>query len=184
MTSTAMAIVKTVIGYFLGFIALAVFAWLSFSQGKPTEATWRFAFMVSGAIAVAELFVLVYLISKPANRLVIAANIYLALGGLAFAFDQEWFLRKYEQLGLSAILLLMFVVGIVSTIFSSAGFVGTTGDRIRTRQASYILIALVALGVVVAQTYPAIHKGAGVAIITALAFSNRALRAWVYRAKK
>jgi hypothetical protein len=179
-----MPTIKTVIGYFLGFIALAVFASLAFGRGTPTEATWRVAFMIAGALAIAELLVLIFAFIKPANRLIIAANIYLALGGLAFALDQEWFLRRYEQLGLSAILLLMFLVGIFSTVFSPAGFVGATGNPARVRQASYVLIALVALGVVVAQTYPAIHKGAGVAIITALAFSNRALRAWVIRTRK
>jgi predicted membrane protein len=107
----------------------------------------------------------------------------LALGGLAFVLNQEWFLRKYEQLGLNAILSLMFLVGVLSTSFSKAGFVGVVGSPIRTRQASYILLALVAIGLVVAQSYPAIHKGAGVAIITALALSNRVLRIWVKRTK-
>jgi hypothetical protein len=178
-----MSALKAIVAYFLGFIALAVFAWLAFGRGTPTEATWRFAFEVAGALAVAELLVLIFALKKPTNRLIIAANIYLALGGLAFVLNQEWFLRKYEQLGLNTILSVMFLVGVLSTSFSKAGFVGVVGSPIRTRQASYILLALVAIGLVVAQSYPAIHKGAGVAIITALALSNRVLRIWVKRTK-
>ncbi len=173
-----MHLVKAVIGYLLGFIALALFAYLAFNRGAPTDATWRFAFMVSGAVAVAELLVLQYAIAKPTNRLLIAANIYLVLGGLAFALNQEWFLRFYERLGLSAILVLMFVVGAVFTLISKAGFVGATGNTVRTRQASYVLLALVGGALVVAQHYPAIYKGVSVALITALALSNRVLRTW------
>jgi hypothetical protein len=178
-----MPAIKAIVAYLLGFIALAVFAWLAFGRGTPTEATWRFAFEVAGALAVAELLVLIFALKKPANRLIIAANIYLALGGLAFVFSQEWFLRRYEQLGLNAILLLMLLIGVLSTSFSKAGFVGVVGSPVRTRQASYILLSFVAIGLVVAQSYPAIHKGAAVAIITALALSNRALRIWVKRSK-
>jgi hypothetical protein len=46
--------VKYVIGiieYLLGFLALSVFSFLAFRGGAPTDATWRTAFMVSGAVA-------------------------------------------------------------------------------------------------------------------------------------
>jgi hypothetical protein len=174
-------LIKAIVGYLLGFVALSVFAYLGFSRGAQTESTWRFAFTVAGGIAILELLTLTYVITKPANRLVVAANIYLVLGGLAFALNQEQFLLLYQRLGLNAILLMFFLVGVVTTIASPAGFIGVYGNQVRVRQASYILLALVALATLVAQLYPAIHKGAAVAIVTALALLQRALRLWVSR---
>jgi hypothetical protein len=100
---------------------------------------------------------------------------------LAFALKQWWLLRGYEKFGLTGILLFMLLVGAVSTFVSQAGFVGAPGKPAAVRQASYGLLVLVALGIVIAQAFPDIHKGIGAAIITTLALSNRALRIWVRR---
>ncbi len=35
-----MTVIKAILGYFLGFIALALFAYLGFSRGTPNETTW------------------------------------------------------------------------------------------------------------------------------------------------
>lgn len=175
-----MTLIKEILSYLLGFIALATFAAIAFGSGAPTEAIWRKAFLIGGGLAAAELAVLFYL-PKPANRLIIAANVYLMCGGLAFALKQWWFLRGYEQFGLTGILLCMLFVGVVSTFVSRAGFVGVAGKPDAVRHASYGLLGLVVLGIAMAQTFPGIHKGVGAAIITGLALSHRALRIWVRR---
>jgi hypothetical protein len=176
-------IVKTVLGYLLGYLALAIFAMVAFGSGAPDVATWRRAFLIGGGAAVVELCVL-WAIPKPANRLVVAANFYLAAGGLAFALKQWWLLEKYEKFGLSGILLAMLCVGLVTTFASKAGFVGMAAPPALIRRASYLLLGFVALGLASAQAFPAIDKGAGVIIITVLAYSQRAVRNWVSRQLK
>ncbi len=177
------AMIKSVLGYLLGYLALAVFAMIAFGGGAPDAATWRRAFLIGGGVALAELFVLCF-IPKPANRLIVAANIYLAAGGLAFALKQWWFLKGYEKFGLSGILLSMLCVGLVTTFVSKAGFVGIVAPPSLVRRASYVLLGFVALGLIGAQAFPTIDKGAGVIIITVLAFSYRAMRNWVSRQMK
>jgi hypothetical protein len=178
-----LAIVKTILGYLLGFLALATFAMIAFGTGAPDVATWRRAFLIGGTVAVLELGVL-FAMAKPANRLVVAANVYLAAGGLAFALQQWWFLKGYERFGLSGILLAMLVVGVVTTFASRAGFVGMHAPQSLIRRASYILLGFVLLGLVCAQAFPSVDKGAGIVIITVLAYSYRAMRNWVSRQMK
>jgi hypothetical protein len=175
-----MALIKTFISYLLGFVALAVFALIAFGGGTPDDSTWRRAFLFGGGLATVELGVL-WALPKPSNRLVIAANVYLAAGGLAFAFKQWWLLLTYQKLGLSGILLAMFCVGLVSTFISKTGFVGMVAPIALVRRASYTLLGFVALGIACAQLFPAIDKSAGVIIITVLAYSYRAMRNWVGR---
>lgn len=178
-----MAIVKTVLSYLLGYLALVVFAMIAFGSGVPDAAIWQRAFLIGGGVAVVELFVL-WAMPKPANRLVVAANLYLAVGGLAFASKQWWLLERYEKFGLSGILLVMLGVGLVTTFASKPGFVGMVAPPALIRRASCLLLGFVALGLVGAQAFPVIDKGVGVVIITVLAYSQRAVRNWVSRQLK
>jgi hypothetical protein len=131
-------------------------------------------------VALVELLVL-FKLPKPANRLIVAANLYLMLGGLAFALKQWWVLGIYEIWALSGILLCMLAVGVLSAVFTTTGFIGAQGRSVRVRQASCLLLALVALGALWAKLFPSTPRDTGVVIITALALSQRALRAWVQR---
>ena len=178
-----MNFIKSIAGYLLGFVALATFAAVSFGNGAPDVSSWRQAFLVGGAVGAIELCVL-WVLPKPANRLVIAANGYLAVGGLAFALKQWWLLQSYEKLGLSGILLAMLCVGFAITFGSKAGFVGMNAPQDLVRKASYVLIGFVVLAVTCAQALPAREKGAGVIMITILAFAYRAMRNWVSRQQR
>jgi hypothetical protein len=175
-----MRVVKTVLGYLLGYVALAIFAMIAFGSGPPTDAIWRRAFLIGGGVAVAELCVL-WIMPIPANRLVIAANVYLAAGGAAFALKQWWFLRGYEKFGLSGILLAMFLVGLLTTFATKAGFVGMQAPQALVRRASYVMLGIVLLALASAQAVPKIDSATGAIIITVLAYSYRAMRNWVTR---
>jgi hypothetical protein len=172
-----LAFAQALLGYFLGFIALASFAAVAYAGGPPDPAAWRRAFLIGGGLALVELLVL-FKLPKPANRLIVAANLYLMLGGLAFALKQWWVLGIYETWALSGILLCMLAVGVLSTVFTTTGFIGAQGRSVRVRQASCLLLALVALGALWAKLFPSTPRDTGV---TALALSQRALRAWVQR---
>jgi len=70
MRSALLAILE----YIIGFIALALFAYLAFGRGASSDESFVFAFKASSILAVVELG---YLLTRaaPANRLILSANI-------------------------------------------------------------------------------------------------------------
>ena len=83
MKRVALAILE----YALGFLALAVFAALAFGGGKATDEQMIYAFKVGAVIAAFELAVLFWR-REPANRLIIGANLWLLVGGVAAILEQ------------------------------------------------------------------------------------------------
>ena len=96
-------ILLATIEYWLGFLALAIFAYLAFASGPATDERFVYAFKIASIVAVVELAVLLARASA-ANRLIIGANIWLAVGGAA-AFLELWgVLRVYQRFGEAACL--------------------------------------------------------------------------------
>jgi hypothetical protein len=164
-----------VLEYALGFLALAVFAALAFGSGKPSDERMIFAFKVSSAIAAFELAVLFWR-SAPANRLIIGANLWLLVGGVAAVLEQWWLLKGYQQIGEAGLFVAMLVVGLVTTAFSPTGFVAATGERRRVLWSSAALFAAVSLALVAAIQFRGDVKLAAVLPVIALSWLNRLLR--------
>jgi len=104
------------------FLPLSLFASYAFWHGAPDNARWQQAFQLASVAALVQLAIVLPQ-PRPASRLVLAANLYLLLGGLAFFAQQWWFLRLYDSLRESAIFIIMLAVGVVTTVGSRAGFV-------------------------------------------------------------
>ena len=103
------------------FLPLSLFATYAFWNGAPDELRWQQAFEIASLAAIAQLAIVLPQ-SRPANRLVLAANLYLMLGGLAFLTRQWWYLQIYDALQESAIFVVMLCVGIGATLFTRSGF--------------------------------------------------------------
>jgi len=112
------------------FIPLSLFATYAFWSGAPDEHRWEIAFKLASIAAIIQLLIILPQ-SRPANRLVLAANFYLLLGGLAFLTHQWWYLRLYDDLRESAIFVLMLAVGTVTTLASRAGYIGAVNSSRR-----------------------------------------------------
>ena len=104
------------------FFPLSLFATFAFWNGLPTIHRWLDAF-VFGAILGLLQFAILILQKRPLNRLILAGNLYLILGGLAVLSKQWWYLEIYDSFRESGIILFMSIVGIISTLFSSHGFI-------------------------------------------------------------
>ena len=176
MRSAALAIVE----YLLGFLALALFAFLAFSSGPPSDDRLVFAFKAAAPLAVLELAVLLWR-AGPANRLIIGANLWLAAGGLAAYLQQWWWLKGYQQLGEASLFITMAAVGLATTALSPAGFVAATGPRRPVVLASLVLLAAVALALLAAFHFRGNVKFAAVIPVIALSWLNRLLRRTVPR---
>jgi hypothetical protein len=122
------------------FFPLSIFAIFAFWDEVPSNDHWLNAFQLGALLGLIQLAILVPL-KKPLNRLVLAGNIYLILGGTAAFFHQFWYLQLYDLLRESAIILLMAIIGAISTFSSSSGFIAVKGSaRIFS---IYLLIATV-----------------------------------------
>jgi hypothetical protein len=104
------------------FLPLSLFATYAFWQGAPDDQRWQHAFQLASVVALVQLAIVLPQ-RRPVSRLVLAANLYLLLGGLAFFAHQWWFLQLYDALRESAIFIIMLVVGVATTFGSRAGFV-------------------------------------------------------------
>jgi hypothetical protein len=167
--------IAALLEYLLGFVALALFAWLAFGRGPASDERFVFAFEAAGAVAVVELAILLAR-AAPANRLVIGANLWLVAGAAAALTEQWWLLRLYQRFGEASLFAAMLCVGVLSTAFSPAGFIGQRGPRSRVLRASLLLVAAVALALVPAILYRGEVRYAAVLPVIALSWLGRLLR--------
>jgi hypothetical protein len=164
-----------VIEYLVGFLALAIFASIAFSTANPSDERFLLAFKVGACVAALELGVLAYR-SAPANRLILGANLWLVLGGLAAFTEQWWWLEAYKHVGEASLFVSMLLVGVVSTAFSRAGFVAVVGHRRGVIVASLGLLAATFAALLVSVHYRGNANLAGVLPVIALSWLNRLLR--------
>jgi|TARA_R110001583_G_C5445628_1_gene390342 hypothetical protein len=124
------------------FFPLSTFATFAFWNGAPSNDRWLEAFQLGALLGLIQLVILLPQ-KNPLNRLVLAGNIYLILGGLAAFFQQWWYLKLYDSLRESAIILLMLIVGGLTTFVSSSGFIAVKGSA--RKFSIYLLIATSAM---------------------------------------
>lgn len=164
-----------VVEYLLGFLALAVFAYLAFGSGPQSDERFVYAFKVAAAVALVELAVL-FVRPQPANRLIIGANLWLAVGGAAAVLQQWWLLRVYQQFGEGSLFASMLVVGAVSCIWSPVGFIAKAGPARVVLSRSVLLLVAVGAALAVAVYFRGNVKYAAVLPVVALSWLNRLLR--------
>jgi len=124
------------------FFPLSIFASFAFFNGMPSNQRWLEAFQLGAMLGVIQLIILLPL-SKPLNRLILAGNLYLILGGLAVFYKQWWLLNVYDALRESAILIFMVCVGLISIFSSSAGFIAVKHSE--RRFSWWLLFAVIAM---------------------------------------
>ena len=133
----------------LQFLPLSLFSMIGFWQTETSNESWLLAFKIAALVGICQL-VLISKLKIVMSRLILSANIYLILGGLAAFFQQWWYLSFYSMVQESAIFIVMIVVGITTMLFSNHGFVGInktqikeTKDRINiNKKSAYLFIAV------------------------------------------
>lgn len=105
------------------FLPLSLFSTIGFWQQQTSNQGWLLAFQVAALVGIVQL-VLIVKQKAVLSRLILSANLYLILGGLAAFFQQWWYLELYNSLQESAIFIMMLLVGIITMLSSSNGFVG------------------------------------------------------------
>lgn len=118
-------------------IFLAIIRWSD--EGSPN---WELAFIVGGSIAVIE-SILLSTRKIAFNRFIMAANLFLFVGGVGFLFRIYPILSLYKHLMQSALFAALILVGLVTTFFSIYGFIGVDhpDKRLIRSRSIYLLIA-------------------------------------------
>lgn len=170
-----MRLLTATLEYLLGFLALAVFAYLAFAAGPASDERFVHAFKVASVVALLELVALLAR-EVPANRLIMGANVWLIVGGAAAFLEQWWLLRIYQHFGEASLFASMLLVGVLAMWRTPAGFVGKVGARRLVLQRSWLLLLAVVLALVVAVYFRGNVKFAAVLPVIALSWLNRLLR--------
>jgi len=159
----------------LQFFPISLFATYAFWDGMPSNDRWMDAFQLGGAAALVQLAILLPQ-RRPLNRLILAANLYLLIGGFAPIANQWWIYTIYDSLRESGIILMMFVVGAISTFASSAGYIGVIGAPTAVvKRSSVILLAATGIALIPAILFEGNRLFAAVLPIVALALLHRFL---------
>lgn len=95
------------------------------NMDTPLPQNWRLPFLVSGGAALGVILFLVYrrLIF---NRLLLGINLYLMGGTIGFITGHWWLNNIYLHLQASGLLAWIFLTGLVSTLISPHGFIGSS----------------------------------------------------------
>ncbi|WP_373975535.1 nucleoporin NDC1 [Chitinibacter sp. SCUT-21] len=157
------------------FFPLSIFALYAFWHGAPSDERWLAAFQIGALLALIQL-IWVLRQAQPANRLILAANLYLIAGGMAAFFQQWWFLKLYGSLRVAAIFVFILAVGIVTTLCSPAGFIAqAAAPTQQVRTASYYLLAATLIALTVSLYYRGNQTWAAVVPIVSLVILQRIL---------
>ena len=131
------------------FLPLSLFSMIGFWQPETSNQTWLLSFQVAALVGFFQLL-LIFKLKIIMSRLILSANIYLILGGLASFFQQWWYLDFYNILQETAIFIVMICVGIITMMWSKNSFVGIdktfvkeAGERISiNKKSSYLFVAV------------------------------------------
>ena len=159
------------------FLPLSLFATYAFWHGAPTNERWVEAFKLGGIAALVQLAIVLPQ-RRPADRLILGANLYLVAGGVAAFTRQWWFLGWYGLVGPAGIFMFMFVVGAVTTFATSASFLAVPGAApARARRYSLVLLAATLAAVVATHVFGSDGTRVAALAVLALALLRRALAA-------
>jgi len=131
------------------FLPLSVFSTIGFWQQQTSNQGWILAFQVAALLGIVQLLLIVKE-KTVLSRLVLSANLYLILGGVAALFQQWWYLELYNSLQESAIFIMMLLVGIITMLSSNNSFIGIDKTIVKNateqlsinKRSTYLLIAV------------------------------------------
>lgn len=110
-------------------------------NGGFTGQAWEQAFLVGGVLAVIETLFLLWR-RMTLDRLLLGANLYLLIGALSAKLGFHSIMRMYSDLQAAAIFIMIFLIGVGSTVFTVRGFVGVeTKTPLDSKRASLALLA-------------------------------------------
>ena len=132
---------------------LPIFIFMLYARlNGMTELAWKNAFFIGG---IAAIFVVTIQLYKKIliDRLVLGINLFLLLGAVAFLSEWDHLLDYYQAHKGAVLLSCIFVIGLITTVFTSAGFIGVKSEKKeKIKIYSYILLFINIATIVISTT--------------------------------
>jgi len=132
------------------FALIPIVTFVAISQWYGyTDAGWKLAFLIAGGLALAY-SITSYISGVVVDRFIMAVNLFLMIGGIAFLANITPILTFYQLHTVQVVWLSLIIVGCV-TLFTKPGYIGITdATPPAIRKASLQLLAATFVIVVVA----------------------------------
>ena len=126
---------------YLNLLPLIAFMAYARAYGM-TQQSWTGAFEFAGLLAVGVIAVL-WQQGVTLNRIMLGVNCFFIVGGLGFLFNNSEILEWYSATKGGPFFGCIAMVGLLSTLFTKAGFIGVASKNKRAIQyASFLLLAV------------------------------------------
>ena len=142
---------------FLEFVPLILyFTFARAANADNAGRQWEIAFIFSGVLSVATLSVLMRHQPYRLNRVMLGTNLFLISGAVAVLLRFSPLLDLYWRINPVPLFVWVVAVGIVTSLFSPHGFVGSPDSDIKSK---YLHSALLLAAAVVALGISVLHQG-------------------------
>lgn len=136
-----MNIVRYLLNCLWNFLPLIVFLQTARQYAAFDTMKWLYAYEISSIVAAAHLMILFFR-NGVVNRIVVGIDVYLLFGGFFTFFYQEEILLYLSGLQEAGLLFSIATVGLLSTLFSKRGFLGSDAVNSQSKKYSLYLLAL------------------------------------------
>jgi hypothetical protein len=159
----------------LELAGLLTFLFMITKRGPVGAPVWANAFK-TGATIVVIFYALRLRHLASSNGLILGANVWLMLGGLATAAHLGAILAWYDMQREASVFIVIFVVGGLLTLVAPGGFVGVNVERRRVLLASAALLAMVVVDIAVAVHFRGNLRWGAVVPMAVLIWMSRLVR--------
>ena len=167
--------------FFIQFVPLSVFAAYANLTGSPSPQRWLEAFAIGTALVVVRFGIMRWRRIQ-INPLILGTDLYLLFGLIACLSGHPWLTDPLASARETGVLIAIFCIGLISTVYSQRGFVLAEGrPRREVVRASLMLLLIAAVGIIASYVFRGHTLYSAVLPIVALAISQRGLR---YRLRK
>jgi len=162
---------KQMVSRYIQFLPLVAFLWTARYFGF-NDTGWMYAFYAGSVIAIIQSAIFVFY-KIFLNRFLLAINLFLLGGGLAFLTNSTILLNVYDNYQHIMLFVALIIVGVVTTFFTKAGFVGVENSSpVKTRRFSLYLLGASVLGLGAALVFKNYGIVSAAVILILLRFLN------------
>jgi hypothetical protein len=159
----------------LELAGLLAFLFMIMKRDSSGHVAWSSAFETGSTLVVLfYMFRLRHLASS--NGLILGANVWLLLGGLATVAHLGVILAWYDTQREASVFMVIFLVGGLLTMLAPGGFVGVKAQRRQVLMASLALLAVVIVDIAVAAPFRGNLRWGAVVPMAALIWISRIVR--------
>jgi glycerol-3-phosphate acyltransferase PlsY len=134
-------------------LPLCVFLVYAKTIESRVDNKWEAPIIAGGLLAILSLIILA-INRTHFNRIFLGINMYLITAAGAIFFHLNWIERIYEKLTVSAVLVWVIIIGIVTMVFSHGGFLGIyQRDRASIVQGSFYLLVAAAAALALSMVF-------------------------------